>query len=202
MDIFEKLFASSIQNNEAGFSRANPGPFFLRRRTDEELAISRDESGLHRPLTTEESAARRLARAPVLVNEESLVFQRPQMSQSGELVMPDAATPSNQFACYAIEKTNRNVFVNGITIGRTSNNDVVIALAVISKFHAWLKREAGSYILYDAINSQGTFVGPQKVSPNGEQGIFLRNGVEIRLGATTLTFLDAAGLYRWFQESH
>jgi hypothetical protein len=198
MDIFEKLFASSIQNSEAGFVRENVGPFLLRRKTDEEVKNHEAESSF-RTANTEESGARRLSRAPVLINEESLSMERPRFSQSGELMLPGPSTSQAPYACYSVEKTNRNIFSNGITIGRTSNNDVVIVLASISKFHAWLKKEAGSYILYDAINSQGTFVGTQKVSPNGEQGIVLRNGVEIGLGTNKLTFFDAVGLYRWFQ---
>jgi hypothetical protein len=199
MDIFEILFASSIQNNEAGFVREHPGPFLLRSKTAEEMLSTRDESGLLQRPNSQDSGSR-LTKAPILINEESISVQRPRISPTGELEAasePPAST--NQYACYAVEKTNRNVFANGITVGRTANNDVVIPLVTISKFHAWFKREAGSYVLYDAINSQGTFVGSQKVSPNGEQGIFLFNRVEIRFGITKLTFLDAAGLYGWFQ---
>jgi hypothetical protein len=201
MDIFDKLFAASIQKSEAEFVREHPGPFFLRKKSEAEGAVLNEESGAHRlRVNTEESGARRLSRANVLINEESLSFQRPQLAPSGELIMPpEPAPPKALFACHAIEKTNRNIFAGGITIGRTSNNDIVIALPSISKFHAWLKREAGSYILYDAINSQGTFVGNQKVSPNGEQGIFLRNGVTIKLGDNELLFIDSTNLYRWFQ---
>jgi hypothetical protein len=198
MDIFEKLFATSIQKSEMEFVREFPGPFLLRRRGENEQGTLNEESGAHR--LREGSGARRLAKQEVLVNEVSLSFQRPQISPTGELTLPEAPEPPKVlFSCYAVEKTGRNVFANGITIGRTSNNDIVIPLQSISKFHAWIKKEAGSYILYDAINSQGTFVGTQKVSPNGEQGIFLRNGATIKLGDNEMMFIDATNLYRWFQ---
>lgn len=203
MDIFSQVIASARKLEEAAFVRQHPGFYLLRPKSPDELHSAaqgpNEDSGARRLLghSGDDSGLRRLSSAQVLINEESLALPRPSVSPSGEIVLPNLSM--GLYDCYLIEKTSRNVFSNGITIGRTQNNDIVVPLPAISKFHAWLKREAGSYIVYDAVNSHGTYVDNQRVSPTGEQGLFLRMGAQLRLGSVSLTFLDSPNLYRTLQ---
>ncbi len=42
-----------------------------------------------------------------------------------------------------VRKAKDNAFQRGITVGRTSNNDLVLDDASVSRFHAWFQKDAG-----------------------------------------------------------
>src|SRR3954454_11773205 len=54
-----------------------------------------------------------------------------------------AVTPSS--AIFFLEKSNRNPFGSMITIGRATNNDVVLPLRTVSKMHAYLTQLGGPW---------------------------------------------------------
>ena len=178
MDIFEDLMHVLRSRDESAFAQSNPGPYLLRQRSEEEI-----RSGPSRAVG--------LTFMPGQV--APIDFQN--LSDLDDL---DAESELlEHYQVYGVIKTNRNIFANGITVGRAPNNDVVVPLASVSKFHAWLRLEATGYAAYDARSRFGTFVGQTRASPEGEKGIPLSSGMQLKLGEVALTFLDAISLHRW-----
>ena len=82
-----------------------------------------------------------------------------------------------------------------VTIGRATNNDVVLDARGISKFHAYVLREpGGGFTLVDAGSSFGTTVDDRPVKPR-EEKVALRGGEVITLGSVRATFHLPATLY-------
>jgi pSer/pThr/pTyr-binding forkhead associated (FHA) protein len=67
---------------------------------------------------------------------------------------------------HVVEKTKRNPFADMITVGRASNNDIVIADSEVSKFHAYFKR-VSELRLFDAGSTNGTKIDGRGVGKEG-----------------------------------
>ena len=83
-----------------------------------------------------------------------------------------------------------------MTVGRTSNNDVVVRDTSVSRFHAYVKpADAGTLLIQDAGSTNGTLVNGNSV-PARDNGppIELKPGDDVRIGQVDFTFLDAAAL--------
>lgn len=79
-----------------------------------------------------------------------------------------------------------------VSIGRIDKNDVCIADESVSKFHAYVKESAGSYVLQDARSRNGTTLDGALVPGRGlGDPLPLRSGQSMRLGGVDATFLDA-----------
>lgn len=74
---------------------------------------------------------------------------------------------------------------NKITIGRTDENDIVLHSPYISRLHARMVWEEGSFYIEDVNSSLGTLVNGKKISR-----IKLKNNDKIKLGATGITFME------------
>ena len=82
-----------------------------------------------------------------------------------------------------------------LTVGRAPENDVVIPDRSVSRFHAFFKRERGSYLLQDAGSTNGTEVNCAPVAAKGNgPATALKRGDTVRLGQLDFTFVDATGL--------
>ena len=68
-----------------------------------------------------------------------------------------------------------------ITIGRKTDNDIVIDNQAVSGYHARIKKEGNSLFIEDASSLNGTFINGQKIS-KGE----LHNGDVVLIGVHTL----------------
>src|SRR4051812_21962466 len=57
-----------------------------------------------------------------------------------------------------VKKVKDNAFQRGVTVGRTSNNDVVLDHLSVSRFHAWFQRDekSGIWSICDAGSKNGT----------------------------------------------
>jgi hypothetical protein len=86
--------------------------------------------------------------------------------------------------------------VHIVSVGRASDNDVVVPDRSISRRHAFLKRGAdGGFLVLDAGSSNGTTVNGASVMVRGAgQPTRVRPGDTIRLGGLEFTFADAKGL--------
>lgn len=84
-------------------------------------------------------------------------------------------------------------FPDRITIGRTSNNDIVIADPSISRLHAYLRRHGGGWVVADGGSKNGSWLRGAPLEPRRETPIATR-GV-LRLGDVDLTFYLAPDLY-------
>jgi len=104
-----------------------------------------------------------------------------------ELMSEAKSGPEVPFV-FAVEKTKRNVFSMGVTIGRIASNDVVIDHPSVSRFHAWLAHDGASqWRLFDADSQNGTWLGAARA--NSKQGLLVEDKGSIRIGHTRLTFL-------------
>ena len=83
-----------------------------------------------------------------------------------------------------------------ITIGRGSENDVVIPDVSISRFHAFAKQGANSeWLIQDAGSTNGTTVNGLSAPQQGHGSpIEMKAGDNLRIGQVELTFLDAVAL--------
>jgi hypothetical protein len=78
---------------------------------------------------------------------------KPMAQQSFQLVMRSGPTPGKKFLLNKSE----------ITIGRESNNDIIINEAEVSRKHARLLLQPGGYMVEDLGSTNGTYVNEQRL---------------------------------------
>lgn len=83
-------------------------------------------------------------------------------------------------------------FRDRITIGRTGNNDVVIADHSVSRLHAYV-RQADGWVVADAGSKNGSWLDEVQLEPRRETP--LSPGSVLRLGDVRLTFYRAEDLF-------
>lgn len=93
---------------------------------------------------------------------------------------------------YPLRKRPGSIFEH-IGIGRAANVDVIITLAEVSAYHAYVDRDAhADFTIADAGSRNGTRVGLQKLAPRSPSR--LANGCRVYLGTHRFTFVTATGL--------
>jgi hypothetical protein len=99
-----------------------------------------------------------------------------------------------------LEKSKDNVFQRRVTMGRTTNNDIVLDDASVSRFHGWLQKDDGSgkWTLTDAGSKNGTWVGTSKLV--AKKPVILENNVRVRVGNLELTFYTSQGFRNLIQQ--
>ena len=83
-----------------------------------------------------------------------------------------------------------------VTLGRTTNNDIVVSDISVSRFHAFMKEGPnGDYQVLDGGSTNGTTVNGAFVASRGAGGpTTLKAGDNLRLGQVEFTFVDAEAL--------
>lgn len=145
----------------------------------------------------------RLAGRPVLVYEpptEDTVGDEDdddgyQLKTQSGLAMP--AIGGGDPMAVVIEKTKDNAFKSRVTIGRTSNNDIVLDDASVSRFHAWIEQTSQDWVIVDAGSRNGSTVGGRKLPARAPAT--LTNGLSVRIGAMQLTYYTAQGFLEMLQ---
>jgi FHA domain len=138
----------------------------------------------------------RLAGRPVLVyepaevdgDEDSGGHTYQLRTQSG---VASSSVGGGEEVAVVIEKTKDNAFQRRITIGRTSNNDIILDDASVSRFHAWLETVGQDWVLVDAGSRNGSMVSGRRML--AKTPVALTNGAPVRIGALQLTYYTAAG---------
>jgi pSer/pThr/pTyr-binding forkhead associated (FHA) protein len=51
-----------------------------------------------------------------------------------------------------------------VTVGRATENQIVLTHGTVSRRHAWLREEAGGWLVADAGSANGTFVNGQRLT--------------------------------------
>jgi pSer/pThr/pTyr-binding forkhead associated (FHA) protein len=107
----------------------------------------------------------------------------------------DVPPQTRNLLVYPVKHTGRSPFPRIVTVGRTKNNDIVLADVSISKFHAFFKEEGGQFLLSDGESRNGSFVEGERV-PSSKQGkpVPLVFGKKVKFGALEFRFVDAAEL--------
>jgi hypothetical protein len=96
---------------------------------------------------------------------------------------------------YPVKNTGRSPFPRIVTVGRTKNNDIVLADISISKFHAFFKEEGGQFFLADAESRNGTFVdGERALATKQGKPTGLKSGSRVKFGGLEFRFVDAKEL--------
>jgi hypothetical protein len=96
-----------------------------------------------------------------------------------------------------VKKSDRNQFPF-ISVGRATNNDLVMIDTTISKFHAFIREENGKLLLTDAGSHNGTSVDSIGVPARGAgPAVELSKQSEVRFGAISTSFLPLSNLRRF-----
>ena len=99
-----------------------------------------------------------------------------------------------------VVKTGRNTFKDMVTVGRASNNDLVISNGSVSKFHAFFRKDpvAERFKVFDAGSSYGTRVNNETVPPN--QGMQVASSDTVVFAKIVpATFFASADLHDYMQ---
>lgn len=94
---------------------------------------------------------------------------------------------------YPIAKKPGASFPDRITLGRTSNNDLVIVEHSISRLHAYVRPVGDGWVMADAGSKNGSWLVGEKLVPRKERPLVSR--MVVRLGDIDLTFYRAADLF-------
>jgi hypothetical protein len=94
---------------------------------------------------------------------------------------------------YPLAKKPGASFPDKITIGRTSNNDVVIPDSSVSRLHGYVRKDKNGWVFADAGSKNGSHLRGVRVEPRRE--LPLSSRVAVRIGDVELTFYTAADLY-------
>jgi pSer/pThr/pTyr-binding forkhead associated (FHA) protein len=94
-----------------------------------------------------------------------------------------------------IQKCDRNKVPNSIFIGRKPWCDIVVPNKMVSKMHAFFRREGpGRYTLTDLSSKYGTVVRDQRLLPNDAVPLNSRDKIDFA-GAIQAWFLSAEDFY-------
>ena len=94
---------------------------------------------------------------------------------------------------YPLVKKPGASFPDRITIGRTSNNDIVVADASISRLHAYVRRDGSHWVVADGGSKNGSSLKGAPLEARRERP--LESRAVLRLGDVDLTFYLANDLY-------
>lgn len=94
--------------------------------------------------------------------------------------IPEAGLASTPTQARQLDLKGRDT----LTLGRDPLNDMAINHPSVSRFHAQIKKQEGSYIVLDLNSTNGTFLNGKQIVGHHP----LRVGDTIRIGPTTLSF--------------
>jgi FHA domain len=118
-----------------------------------------------------------------------------QQDRDALLSGPRKRRPSAETALLVLPvRKVQEAFPSMITVGRTSNNDVVIEDVQVSKFHAFFRMNGDKLELADAGSRNGTFIGKLRLETKGASRP-VRQGETIRFGHLEFIFIEAGACW-------
>ena len=102
-------------------------------------------------------------------------------------------TSEPEMELYPLAKKPGASFPDRITIGRTDNNDVVVADHSVSRLHAYVRRVGDVWVVADAGSKNGSWLRGEALEARRERPIVSR--AILRLGDVDLTVYLAADLF-------
>lgn len=94
---------------------------------------------------------------------------------------------------YPLAKKPGGAFVDLVTVGRTSDNDIQLEDISVSRFHAFFRRRQGRWFLCDAGSSNGTRVHGKRLELRSEREV--RSATPLHFGGVEMTFYVADALF-------
>ena len=79
-----------------------------------------------------------------------------------------------------------------LSLGRASDNDIVVDDATLSRVHLLLQRDPLGWTVRDAGSTNGSNV---EGAPIGPDAVALQTGMRVLAGSVRFTFYDSGGLY-------
>jgi len=113
--------------------------------------------------------------------------------------LPGEPARMEHMELYPLAKKPGASFPERITIGRTGNNDVVVADPSVSRLHAYVRRGAG-WVVADAGSKNGSWLDDAALEPRREAP--LAPGAVLRLGDVRLRFCLSADLFDMLGGDH
>ena len=87
-----------------------------------------------------------------------------------------------------------------LTVGRAGNNDIVLRDIQVSKVHAFLEDDKGTWRIRDSNSMNGTFVGGLRI-PSDEKTV-LRSSDTVKLGpGLSAVFFNPADFYQFLRSN-
>ncbi|WP_233104093.1 FHA domain-containing protein [Haliangium ochraceum] len=102
-------------------------------------------------------------------------------------------TLGSDFEVYPLLKKLGAPFADMITIGRTSNNDVVLKDVTVSRFHAYFRERESAWVVADAGSKNGTHLRGSELVARKEEDV--QSGDSVRIGDIVTTFYTANDLF-------
>jgi|GEM_PF-685425 len=112
----------------------------------------------------------------------------------GTIVDDGERSGEGKWLCYPIVRREESPY-RMVSIGRTPNNDIVIADASVSKFHAYFRTETDLRV-WDGGSTNGSTINDRKVPTrdHGEPPLQMNVGDVLRVGSVPLTLMDAKSI--------
>lgn len=111
-----------------------------------------------------------------------------------------AATEYGEGVVHAVEKSDRNSFANMVTLGRSSNNDIVIEHRSVSKLHILLRPDPDSkgYSATDVGSTNGTMLNGTALAPNRARPLESGNALNVG-GAALATYFETNDFFDYLE---
>jgi FHA domain-containing protein len=106
----------------------------------------------------------------------------------GKLEMGDV-----ELEVYPLIKKPGASFQDRITLGRTPNNDIVVADHSVSRLHAYVRWADSTWVVADGGSKNGSWLRGEQLEPRRERPLPSR--AVLRLGDVDLTFYHPADLF-------
>ncbi len=143
--------------------------------------------------------ARKELDRPVLIWEVPARDDSDQRWHRTQLGGPDPAPSSAEPLVFEVKKVpgKVNAFAQGVTVGRSDSNDVVIIDTSVSRFHAYFQkdRKTERWTVVDAESKFGTEVAGVKLVAN--EPAFIDDLAKVRFGQVELTFYLPASFLKY-----
>ncbi len=93
-----------------------------------------------------------------------------QQLKDGKITPQSLNMKPEQGMILPVAKQNSSLFEGMINVGRTVNNDVVLDIAGVSKFHAYFSRSSSGsdFFLTDANSKNGAFIERRQLRPHAQ----------------------------------
>jgi pSer/pThr/pTyr-binding forkhead associated (FHA) protein len=127
--------------------------------------------------------------------DDKFEFQTIQLTADELEASTSSMLPRDQ-PVFRLVKRGTNAFEGMINVGRAANNDVVLDIHAISKFHAYLSMDTstGHCYLTDADSTNGSFINRNKLTPHNRYVVDNTDIVSFA-GTVELKFYTAEGFW-------